>query len=483
MKKYITGLMMAAAVMVGSTSCSDFLDEPVLGQQDLGNYFSNEDECARQVTGCYQSLAFDDWWQIYKFYVCGDMCTDDEWMGNTTQDPGEYRDLAHYTGNTINAGNCAQNFWQYRYKGILRCNIAIERIPAVAFNDTTLRARYVGEAKFLRAFQYFDLLRNFGGVPLVMGLKMPEEIQGITRASKEETYAVIEKDLLDAIKVLPKRAEQSSSDLGRATSGAAKGLLAKVYLYQEKYKEAEALLQDLCCRGQYSGNTPEYKLLENFGDVWSIDHNNSEESLFEIQTNNEITYNLGERISVVVGSRDDSGWSWGMPTSHLEKAFKDAGDTIGGVITCVIKGCPVGLGEPEFDKLHAQLGAAMLSINAVKGFEYGEGFAGVTARGSEQNDIFVPAADSKGITTKTNHSGGIQGGLSNGQDIYFRVAFKPVATVLREQQTVDTDGRPVTLTARGRHDPCVLPRAVPIVEAMAAMVVLDNYLLNKTVKI
>lgn len=162
---------------------------------------------------------------------------------------------------------------------------------------------------------------------------------------------------------------------------------------------------------------------------------------------------------------------------------KDAGDTIGGVITCVIKGCPIGLGEPEFDKLHAQLGAAMLSINAVKGFEYGEGFAGVTARGSEQNDIFVPTADSKGITTKTNHSGGIQGGLSNGQDIYFRVAFKPVATVLREQQTVDTDGRPTTLTARGRHDPCVLPRAVPIVEAMAAMVVLDNYLLNKTVKI
>lgn len=162
---------------------------------------------------------------------------------------------------------------------------------------------------------------------------------------------------------------------------------------------------------------------------------------------------------------------------------KDAGDTIGGVITCVIKGCPIGLGEPEFDKLHAQLGAAMLSINAVKGFEYGEGFAGVTARGSEQNDIFVPTADSKGITTKTNHSGGIQGGLSNGQDIYFRVAFKPVATVLREQQTVDTDGRPTTLTARGRHDPCVLPRAVPIVEAMAAMVVLDNYLLNKTVRI
>lgn len=155
---------------------------------------------------------------------------------------------------------------------------------------------------------------------------------------------------------------------------------------------------------------------------------------------------------------------------------KGEGDTIGGVITCVVKGCPVGLGEPEFDKLHAQLGSAMLGINAVKGFEYGEGFDGVTARGSEQNDVFVN--DNRRITTLTNHSGGIQGGLSNGQDIYFRVAFKPVATLLREQQTVDKHGNTTTLKAKGRHDPCVLPRAVPIVEAMAAMVILDNYFLN-----
>lgn len=164
---------------------------------------------------------------------------------------------------------------------------------------------------------------------------------------------------------------------------------------------------------------------------------------------------------------------------ELIKQVKAEGDTIGGVITCVIQGCPIGLGEPVFDKLHAQLGAAMLSINAVKGFEYGEGFAGVTARGSEQNDVFVP--DGKGgITTRTNHSGGIQGGLSNGQDIYFRVAFKPVATLLREQDTVNLQGEAVTLKARGRHDACVLPRAVPIVEAMAAMVILDNYLLYNT---
>lgn len=171
---------------------------------------------------------------------------------------------------------------------------------------------------------------------------------------------------------------------------------------------------------------------------------------------------------------------------QLIETVKAEGDTIGGVITCVIKGCPVGLGEPEFGKLHAVLGSAMLSINAVKGFEYGEGFAGVTGRGSEQNDVFVPSASVAGdlqspsITTITNHSGGIQGGISNGQDIYFRVAFKPVATILQEQQTVDKEGNATTLKARGRHDPCVLPRAVPVVEAMAAMVVLDAILLRNS---
>lgn len=164
---------------------------------------------------------------------------------------------------------------------------------------------------------------------------------------------------------------------------------------------------------------------------------------------------------------------------QLIRTVKADGDTIGGIITCVVKGCPAGLGEPEFDKLHAALGSAMLSINAVKGFEYGEGFAGVTARGSEQNDIFHN--ENGRIATITNHSGGIQGGISNGEDIYFRVAFKPVATILQEQETVDKEGNPTTLTARGRHDPCVLPRAVPVVEAMAAMTILDHFLLKNSV--
>ena len=166
---------------------------------------------------------------------------------------------------------------------------------------------------------------------------------------------------------------------------------------------------------------------------------------------------------------------------ELIAGVKAQGDTVGGIITCVIKGCPIGLGEPEFGKLHAALGGAMLSINAVKGFEYGEGFDCATAKGSELNDVFINQNGK--ISTSTNHSGGIQGGISNGQDIYFRVAFKPVATLLMKQNTVNIEGIPTELNARGRHDPCVLPRAVPIVEAMTAMVILDNYLLNMTTKL
>ena len=167
---------------------------------------------------------------------------------------------------------------------------------------------------------------------------------------------------------------------------------------------------------------------------------------------------------------------------QLIKQVKGKGDTIGGIITGVITGVPVGLGEPVFGKLHAMLGAAMLSINAVKGFEYGDGFDFATRRGSEVNDAFV-TDDAGHVSTATNHSGGIQGGISNGEDIIFRVAFKPVATLLRDVNTIDKDGNSITLKARGRHDPCVLPRAVPIVEAMAAMVILDAYLLNKTTRL
>ena len=159
------------------------------------------------------------------------------------------------------------------------------------------------------------------------------------------------------------------------------------------------------------------------------------------------------------------------------KQIRKEGDSVGGTITCVLQNVPIGLGEPVFDKLHAELGKAMLSINAVKGFEYGSGFCGAKMKGSEHNDLYNPDG-----TTKSNLSGGIQGGISNGMDIYFRVAFKPVATIMQTQETIDKEGNLVEMQGKGRHDPCVVPRAVPIVEAMAAMVLADFYLINKTQK-
>jgi chorismate synthase len=165
----------------------------------------------------------------------------------------------------------------------------------------------------------------------------------------------------------------------------------------------------------------------------------------------------------------------------LIKVVRKSGDTIGGIVTGVVQGCPVGLGDPAFDKLHADLGKAMLSINACKGFEYGSGFEGVTMRGSEHNDVFLNEGGK--IITKTNHSGGIQGGISNGMDIYFRVAFKPVATIIPAQPSVDIDGNVIEVVGKGRHDPCVLPRAVPIVEAMTALVLVEHLLRQQTVRL
>jgi len=164
----------------------------------------------------------------------------------------------------------------------------------------------------------------------------------------------------------------------------------------------------------------------------------------------------------------------------IDSVRKDR-DTIGGVVSCVIKNTPPGIGEPVFDRLHAELGKAMLSINAVKGFEYGSGFAGVEMRGSAHNDKFFQDGDS--VKTETNYSGGIQGGISNGEDIYFKVAFKPVATIMQDQESINEGGETVTVSGKGRHDPCVVPRAVPIVEAMAALVIADYILLAKSSKL
>jgi chorismate synthase len=164
--------------------------------------------------------------------------------------------------------------------------------------------------------------------------------------------------------------------------------------------------------------------------------------------------------------------------AYIDEVRKNR-DTVGGIVACVAQGVPAGLGEPVFDKLHAELGKAMLSINAVKGFEYGSGFAGVKMLGSEHHDAFYTDESGK-VRTRTNHSGGIQGGISNGEDIYFRVAFKPVATIMQDQESIDKDGNIATVSGKGRHDPCVVPRAVPIVEAMTALVLADFMLRART---
>lgn len=196
----------------------------------------------------------------------------------------------------------------------------------------------------------------------------------------------------------------------------------------------------------------------------------------KMKDNNKVDYSAIERNIVRCPESNTAD-----AMIDLIAQIKKEGDTIGGMITCHILNCPIGLGAPAFDKLHADLGKAMLSINAAKGFEIGSGFASIEMKGSVHNDIFVVENDR--IKTATNHSGGIQGGISNGMPITFNVAFKPVATIIKEQNTVDTCGNETTVKGRGRHDPCVVPRAVPIVEAMAALVLVDHWLLYKTVQI
>ncbi|WP_256004414.1 chorismate synthase [Pedobacter deserti] len=199
-----------------------------------------------------------------------------------------------------------------------------------------------------------------------------------------------------------------------------------------------------------------------------------------IQAPNLTTDNIGELLQIReenIARCADPATANQMIT-FIDSVRKD-GDTVGGKVSCIVKNCPVGLGEPVFDKLHADLGKAMLSINAVHGFEYGSGFAGSEMRGSEHNDIFL-AAEGGLPKTLTNFSGGIQGGISNGMEINFTVAFKPVATIMHNQQTINSAGQAAEITGKGRHDPCVVPRAVVIVEAMAALVLADHLLRNKT---
>ena len=347
--------LLAILTLFGSltfTSCEDFLTEEVRGQQNLDTYFTTADECEAYITGCYQDITCGGWWNINTVWLLSEMCSDDAWMGNTTQSQSDYISLAHYQGNGASNGPIS-NFWQYRYKGILRCNVAIDRISNTELEDKELQARLVAEARFLRGYFYFELARNFGGVPLITEFKMPEEIQGITRASLENTYTFIEEDLIAAAEVLPKRSEYADADMGRATSGAALGLLGKVYLYQEKWTEARDVLQKLIPESGYTGEdaqTTEYDLLPNFGDVWDKDFDNSVESLFEVQYEYHATLAVGGSLSTVTGARScgaalGDGWAWCQPTANLEAAYSE--DDERREWTIIKTGCTEIKGETE----------------------------------------------------------------------------------------------------------------------------------------
>lgn len=342
MKQILAILTLIASLTF--TSCDDFLTEEVRGQQNLDTYFQSEEDCESFVTGCYQAITFGGWWNINTVWLLSEMCSDDGWMGNTSQSQSDYISLAHYQG-TGQSNGAISNFWQYRYKGILRCNVAVERISEANLADESLKNRLVAEARFLRGFFYFELVRNFGGVPLITGFLMPEEVAGITRATTEEVYQFIEEDLKAAAAALPERSGYAATDLGRATRGAALGLLGKVYLYQEKWQEAHDVLKSVI-------DSNEYKLMENFGDVWSVDHNNNEESLFEVQYMYDGTYSLGGALTVITGARNGpgDGWSWGQPTANLEQAYIDAGDTERLRWTIIKTGCTEIAGEDNFDK-------------------------------------------------------------------------------------------------------------------------------------
>ena len=342
MKHLLSILTVVAALTF--TSCEDFLTEEVRGLQNLDTYFSTLEECNSYVTGCYQDLTCGGWWNINTVWLLSEMCSDDAWMGNTTQSQSDYISLAHYQGNGASNGPIS-NFWQYRYKGILRCNVAVDRISQADLTDTETRDRLVGEARFLRAYYYFELVRNFGGVPLITEFLLPEQVQGITRKSAEEVYQFIEDDLLAAADVLPERSEYAPADMGRATRGAALGLLGKVYLYQEEWQKAHDVLKTVMDSG-------EYDLLPEFGQVWDLDYDNSIESLFEVQYEYHPTLALGGSLATVTGARNGpgDGWSWCQPTANLEQAFIDAGDTVRLKWTIIKSGCTEIAGENNFDE-------------------------------------------------------------------------------------------------------------------------------------
>lgn len=344
MKKLSILATVGAALLL--SSCNDFLDEPARGQQNRDNYFSTEEECQNYVNGLYYWITCDDWWQIYNPWLQVEMCTDNAWMGNTTQD-GDYRNLVEYMPNGQENGP-SSNFYQYRYKAILNCNIAIE---ALADEDimmsSSTRANLMAQARFLRGYYYFELVKLYGGMVIMDHLYTAGEAEGVGRSTQDQTYEFIAEDFRYAIRNLPQKSELAAADMGRATRGAALGLHGKALVYRGKWKQAADTLGLIVREG-------EYDLCPSFGDNFDPTKKNGIESLMEVQHLYDAAYNIGCALSTVAGPRDvadQDGWAWGIPTAYLEKQFLDAGDTERLRWTIIKNGDTEIAGEPDFEAL------------------------------------------------------------------------------------------------------------------------------------
>ena len=300
-------------------SCQKFLDEPIRGIQTVDNYFQTEEECEAFLMGCYKGMYQDDWWMIQFFYLLTETATDDAWLSNPTQAELDYKQFSQYQVTPSN--DYLYPFWEYMYKNIFQCNLALESFsesPVLSTNPEFI-TRLMAEARFIRAYCYFELAKNFERLPLLTATLSPEELQEVTSASQEEVYNQIEEDFTYAASHLPEA--WASTDLGRANKGAAWGFLSKAYLFHEKWALAKAYADSVINHGPYS-------LEPVFGDIWDINNRNGMESIYEIQTNYDPNYANGNSIPILTGGREDHGWYYCAPTSNLENAFLALNDTI-----------------------------------------------------------------------------------------------------------------------------------------------------------
>lgn len=346
MKKIILFLVFCTVLTNISCNKEDFLDQPLKGRQQLDDFFSTPENAESFVNGIYQKVNGESWWQATMPRQINEMATDDNWAGNTAQPRPDITGIAAY--NVYAGSTYFNSFWENHYIGITRANISLERIPEVNM-DEDLKNRLLGEAHFLRAFFYFDLVRNFGGLPIVTTYTelLEPAINDKTRSSIDDVYALIEDDLQKAIAALPLKSEYAAKDLGRATKGAAQGLLSKVYLTEEKYDKAQIMANNVITSG-------EYNLEPDFANIYSVDNHNGVESIFEIDyINNPLFTEIGAQLPITNGSRGDQGWGWGCPTSDLENAFLSEGDYIRLRSTIIKDGEPV-YGDPDVTEFDAK---------------------------------------------------------------------------------------------------------------------------------